>query len=297
MTLPFLKTGSLFIPDETPDAFSFTDQTGKNAATLYSSDIKQINGINVPVTAAISGGSGQLQVSSDSGGSSVVHSWASSVTVENGQYLQARLTTGGWDGTTTGHITVGLSSTDWNVTTIAVTTGTTNYSGAGGHSVLIPAYSFITIKISGAGGGGGGCYANVAHDNIFGGTGTDSSFPAPGVTLTAHGGVGGGNAAQTDFSGTHNGSAGAAGTASGGDFNTTGGGNAGGAGSTAIGGIAGGHGGAGGFVQKTWAFGDSGAPVVGNSYTLTLGAAGAGGTGDLSTGSGGSNATAQISTG
>lgn len=297
MALPFLAHGFLFLADETPDSFTFTDQTNKNAFTLYESDIKQINGISVPVTATTSGGSSQLQVSTNADGTGVVQSWASSVTVQPGQYLRARLTTGGWSGTTSATINVGIGFTDvWSVTTSTVTGNTNNY-GVGTNNITIPAYNFLTVKMWAPGGGGGGVYNSVAKNTYFGGTGGQCTFNSS-TPLAANGGTGGGNGTrplpgQTIPQAT--GSNGSPGTASGGDFNTTGGGNPGGAGGSYPGWGLGGVGGAGGFVQKTWALGDPGAPVVGNNYSMVIASGGASGPGDLAVGGVGSNGSGQMS--
>jgi hypothetical protein len=111
MLLPFLSRGISFVIDSTPDPVSFTAIGGQTPSTWVYSNIVQITGINVPVTASASGGSAQLQVSSDAAGSNVVQSWASSVTVTVGQYLRVRLYTGGYGGTTTANISIGLYST------------------------------------------------------------------------------------------------------------------------------------------------------------------------------------------
>ncbi|MCP3400402.1 hypothetical protein [Bradyrhizobium sp. CCGB20] len=108
----------------------------------------------------------------------------------------------------------------------------------------------------------------------WGGTGGQSYFAAPSVTLIANGGTGGGNG---NFNVQQNGANGSPGTASGGTTNTTGGGNAGGTGAGPIGTppAYGGNGGRGGYVARTWNWYDPGAPVPGSSYTLVCGSGGA----------------------
>ncbi|RQH15987.1 hypothetical protein [Bradyrhizobium sp. RP6] len=146
--------------------------------------------------------------------------------------------------------------------------------GAGSRSVVIPVYKTLTMQIWGAGGGGGNMLdtdTSTGANEEWGGTGGQSYFAAPGVTLIANGGTGGGNG---NFNLQQNGASGSPGTASGGTTNTTGGGNAGGAGAGPVAGYYGGNGGRGGFVSRTWNWFDPGAPVAGSSYTLVTGGGG-----------------------
>jgi hypothetical protein len=141
------------------------------------------------------------------------------------------------------------------------TPGSTNY-GAGSRAVVIPVYNTLTVQIWGAGGGGAGntdAESNViGPNNFFGGTGGGSSFAYPGGTLISNGGTGGGNAYfSVPVSPGSNGSPGGA---SGGSTNTTGGGNAGGAPAVYSPSYPPGRGGNGGYVIRTWNFGDPGAP-------------------------------------
>jgi hypothetical protein len=292
MNLPFLSRGISFIIDNTPDAFSFATSSGVTKNAVCYSNIVQITGINVPVTASATAGA-KLQVSSDAAGNNVVQSWASNVTVQLGQYLRVQLTAGGWNSTTTATISVGLGTATYSVVTQAESGGTWNY-GAGTYDVTIPNYNTLTATIWGAGGGGGGSSDYQGGINsYFGGQGGTSYFSTPGGVLYAYGGAGGGNSAGANSSGANGGP----GSASGGNLqDVTGGGEPGGAGSQFYTyNVYGGTGGPGGLVQSQWQYGQAGAPVPGQTYTLVVAGGGAGGYGNTSYGNGGANAAGQIS--
>jgi len=106
--------------DTTPSPFSFTDQNSVTTSTLITSNIVQIAGIdcNVPVT--ISGsGSPEYRICNDGTCSSVSQSWInSSGIINNGQYLQLRLTSHTNSNTENlSNVTVGMTTENWGVTT------------------------------------------------------------------------------------------------------------------------------------------------------------------------------------
>lgn len=126
--------------DDTPDAFSFTDQTNVALSTLTTSNIVQIAGITGSVATSISGGgSPEYRICSDGTSDancdgSVVQNWTSgAASINNNQYLQLRLTSSASNSTMlSATITVGTGSDQWNVTTLAgsgcgVTSGLVGY--------------------------------------------------------------------------------------------------------------------------------------------------------------------------
>ena len=107
--------------DSTPAAFSFTDQTDVAVATVISSNILQITGINVAVTVTISGsGSPEYRTCSTSNCSSVIQNWTTgSGSISNNQYLQLRQTSAATGNTLrSATVNVGTGSDQWNVTTL-----------------------------------------------------------------------------------------------------------------------------------------------------------------------------------
>lgn len=99
-------------PDTTPNAFSFTDQNDVAQNTLISSNTITITGINTgtPVSAS---GEGSPQVSINGG------AWVTSGTIQNGQTLQVRLTSGAGAGVSrTATVDIGGVTDDWAVTTV-----------------------------------------------------------------------------------------------------------------------------------------------------------------------------------
>jgi hypothetical protein len=119
--------------DQTPNAFSFTDQTGVALSTLTTSNSLTINGITGTVNVSVSGsGSPQIRIN---GGS-----WVTSGTITNGQSLQVRLTSSAsYSTANSATVTVGSGSDNWSVTTQAnFTMGYMSYqvtgNGYGSHS-------------------------------------------------------------------------------------------------------------------------------------------------------------------
>ena len=97
--------------DATPDAFSFTDQSGVGTSTVIESNTINITGIDTATNVSISGdGSPEFRIA---GGS-----WVTSGTITNGQSLQLRLTSNAASSTTnSATVTVGTESDQWDVTT------------------------------------------------------------------------------------------------------------------------------------------------------------------------------------
>lgn len=98
-------------PDTTPDAFSFTDQTGVALSTLIESNTVTITGIDTAANVSISGdGSPEFRIA---GGS-----WVTSGTITSGQTLQLRLTSSAANNnTSSATVTVGTVNDQWDVTT------------------------------------------------------------------------------------------------------------------------------------------------------------------------------------
>lgn len=103
-----------------PNAFSFTDQTDRPNSGFTSSNIVQITGLSCPVTVSISGdGTPQYQICNDAICSSVDHTFTTvNGTIDNNQYLQLLM----WNSTSystthTATVTVHDVSDDWSVTT------------------------------------------------------------------------------------------------------------------------------------------------------------------------------------
>jgi hypothetical protein len=78
--------------DTTPDAFTFTDQTGVALSALLESNVITVAGIDAPVSVAISGAGGEYAVSTDSGAN--WSAWSTSVpaTISVGNQIKVRHT-------------------------------------------------------------------------------------------------------------------------------------------------------------------------------------------------------------
>jgi hypothetical protein len=108
------------------------------------------------------------------------------------------------------------------------------YTIPGVYQFVVPLFrTSLTVQMWGGGGGGGGgggtagSYTDPNNPNLYGTTGSASSFEAP-LRVVANGGSGGQNAGTSRDGGLHYGAGGVGGTASGGDVNTAG--NSGGSG-------------------------------------------------------------------
>ncbi|MCC2099440.1 MAG: DUF1566 domain-containing protein, partial [Hyphomicrobiales bacterium] len=108
--------------DDSPDAFGFTDQSNVALSTLIESNIVQITGLTPDASVSIGGdGSPEYRICDDGTCTGVDHNWSSSAgTIDNGQYLQLRLTSSAANSTmNSATVTVGSGSDQWDVTTEA----------------------------------------------------------------------------------------------------------------------------------------------------------------------------------
>ena len=105
------------VPDTTPDAFSFTDETDVALSTIITSNSININGINTSTPVSVSGdGSPEIRIN---GGS-----WATSGSITDGQSLEVRLTSSGSNSTAhTATVDVGGVTDVWSVTTASACGG------------------------------------------------------------------------------------------------------------------------------------------------------------------------------
>jgi hypothetical protein len=111
-------------PDNTPDAFDFTDQTDVALSTLVESDKVLVEGMEDGTSISIDGvGSSQYRICTNNDCTIVAHDWSSSSgSIDSGEYVQLRLTSADCNSTeTVATLTVGTSDVDWSVTTEAPT--------------------------------------------------------------------------------------------------------------------------------------------------------------------------------
>lgn len=104
------------VEDKNPDAFSFADSTEVAPGSLVESDYARIAGIDVPVSVASPGGEHRIcgAMGEDCG------EWSAESSIENGQWLQLRQSSGETFSTrTTMHVSVGDGGADWAVETRA----------------------------------------------------------------------------------------------------------------------------------------------------------------------------------
>lgn len=103
------------LTDTTPDAFTFTDQTGVAVNTLVTSNTVTITGINYTTPVSVTGTGAQISIN---GGA-----WGTSGTITNGQTLAVRLTSSSSMTTTmTATVNVGGVTDVWSVATVAADT-------------------------------------------------------------------------------------------------------------------------------------------------------------------------------
>lgn len=166
--------------DTTPDAFSFTDQTGVELSTLTTSNSIAISGINSSASVSVSGqGSPQVRIN---GGS-----WVTSGSITNGQTLEVRLTSSASFVTAhTATVTVGGVNDVWSVTTRPNDLCYSNklafsYTGTL-QSWTIPA-GVSSVKIKAWGGGGGGTAYSGGGPGSPGGYAEDVVPVTPGGSL------------------------------------------------------------------------------------------------------------------
>jgi len=145
--------------DATPSGLTFTDVTGQALNSVITSNSATITGITGSVPVSVSGASGSPEININSGG------WVSSGTITNGQSLQVRLTSSGSNSTMrSATVTVGNSSDQWDVTTLASFSntksvsfgGTNEYYRVADHATFdITANLTLSAWVKGAGSGDG----------------------------------------------------------------------------------------------------------------------------------------------
>ena len=111
-------TGPAVIPDNVPDAFSFSSQTGVALSTVIESNVITVSGLAVPSLISISGG--EYTISTDSGATWSAWSTTVPATVANGAQVKVRQTSSASHSTlTTAVLTIGGVSGSFAVTTAA----------------------------------------------------------------------------------------------------------------------------------------------------------------------------------
>lgn len=111
--------------DLKPDSFTFTDLTAQTTASLKTSNIVLVTGIDQPVDVSVANADGsdtgnpQYRICANSGCTTVVQDWGSApTTVSSGQYLQLRITSSGNPSTARAvAVTAGMASDNWSVAT------------------------------------------------------------------------------------------------------------------------------------------------------------------------------------
>jgi hypothetical protein len=112
--------GPATVPDNAPDAFSFTNQTGVALNTVVESSPITLTGLAVPALISITGG--EYSVSTDGGTTWSTFSTTSPTTVTNGNQVKVRQSSSATQGgTTTSTVTVGGVSGTFSVTTFDAT--------------------------------------------------------------------------------------------------------------------------------------------------------------------------------
>lgn len=242
--------------------FTFTAADGRTTLTKTASVTMSTCSMSItPTTVSSSGAAATLSWTSSN---------VSSVTFDNGIGTVA-LTTGSM----TLHPTVSTTykgtfvgtggAICYAMATVTVgATQTTTYNSAGTYQYTVPAYSSMTVLLKGGGQGGQGGSGNGSHTvGATGSPGGNSSFVSS-IPVIAAGGANSGTANYgTKFDG---------GAFNGGSPGLNYGQNTRGA--------------AGDYVAKTWLSTDTGAPEIGSSIGVVVGAGGAGGAGGSGTNTG-----------
>jgi hypothetical protein len=110
--------GPATVPDNVPDQFSFTSQTGVVLNTTVESGAITVGGIAVPSLISISGG--EYSVSTDGGTNWSAYSGNAPATVANGNQVKVRQTSSASYSTTTSAVlTIGGVSGSFDITTMA----------------------------------------------------------------------------------------------------------------------------------------------------------------------------------
>ncbi|MFL9828956.1 hypothetical protein [Rhodoplanes sp. SY1] len=264
----------------TPDAFSFASNVNVGKATLVYSATITPAGYDTAVFASADNGA-EISIA---GGA-----WSSvPQLISPGQTIRVRMTSSAsWSTAKTTTVSIGGRTATWTVTTGAVTSGAwdTGWT-AGGWTFTTPA-AFDWLRFQGwapgGGGGGSGAIGTDGQDGAAGAAGGIVQFA--GGPYATGGGPGTGGQAQTYLTGPNaSGYTTYHGSGYGGDTNTYAGGASGGGGGPpktdgpwASG--AGGQGGAGGYVAKTYLWGQISASA---DYSVLLQGRGAGGAGGYS---------------
>ena len=119
----WVSIGKVF--DVTPDGFGFSELTDvAQGVTVESVEIVQINGLDVAAVVSIAGdGAPMYRVCNDASCTEVDVDWSNGAgLIENGQYLQLRLTSSASSRTTySAAIAVGAGNVQWDVTTVGDT--------------------------------------------------------------------------------------------------------------------------------------------------------------------------------
>lgn len=213
----------------TPNAFTFTDQTGVALSSTITSAAITVSGLSTGVTAAISVSGGTYDINSSGSFTS------SPGTVQNGDTVRARHTSSGSISTAVNTtVTIGAINDTFTSTTSAFSPVTNDYTAGSGTENVPAGATQVVISMNGnggngaaninpgppggGGGGGGFCQKTVA---VSGGQSFSWAFSSGNTTVTS-GSPSVSLAANRGADGTA-GSGGNGGTASGGDTNTTGG--------------------------------------------------------------------------
>lgn len=142
--------------DTTPDAFSFTDQTGVALSTAITSNAITISGINAAAAISITGGSYSIN------GGAFTNSTG---TVSNGASVQVKVTSStAYSTATQATLTIGGVSDTFSVTTLAGTGGFVLPPASGGNP------AFVSEHFSGS------SNCTMCHNNLTDGSGKDVSI-------------------------------------------------------------------------------------------------------------------------
>ncbi|CCD94686.1 hypothetical protein BRAO375_3660080 [Bradyrhizobium sp. ORS 375] len=289
MTFPF---ASICPGNSKPAPFAFANVANAIKGQLYASNTITPTGYDSPALVSASG----CEYSINGG------AWTTlSTFIYPGQNIAIRAyASSSWQTSVTAGLSIDTTATTWTITTAAVTAGAWD-SGwtTGSWNVSTPSvFNWFRVQMwapgGGGGGGGGGAYGTLGSPGGSGGSGGVAQF-AGGPYAAGGGGGGGGGGASGSFAygSVYDGSPGAAGghgNGYGGDTNTFAGGAGGGAGGgggsgTAMGGGggpgsaprnggAGGTGGTGGYILKTYAWGQIAAATA---YSVVIQGPGGGG--------------------
>lgn len=146
----FSVTTSAF--DTTPDSFELTSLTSMEPSAQATTSAIRITGISIPVTATTT--LGEVAVATTT--TAPATGWANSVTVNNDEYLFARMTaSSSFDQTVSANVTVGTVSRSWSLTTRPATadwmlwnnSSSTNYTSNSTSATFDGFADFSTIAL------------------------------------------------------------------------------------------------------------------------------------------------------